>query len=141
MKLLVIGDYTLFDPTVDDVVKSKLDLIHSRYPIDKIVTFDEDGVDAIATEWAFDNEIDFVVFDSKKTKYPLSRQNQPNSYLKNIVTGYDIDTFLFYFFENNLNGHEQDISGHRATIRNFYRRATNHFKTKMVISSHKIPPI
>lgn len=141
MNLLVVGDYTNDDPTVEKIVKERLFAVDSQYGITKLITFNEPGIDEIAYTWAFDESIEFDIYDASKSKWPLNKvATPPKSLLKNMVTDYQIDSFLFYFLENDIQGVPNDNSVHRRTIRTLFARCKKYFNTKTIFSSHKYPP-
>jgi hypothetical protein len=143
MRLLVIGDYTLDDPTAVDAVNKTLDHLFKEYDTEFVLSFDEKGVDDVAITWAFDNELPFDMFEIKKMEEYKKEGDYhvcyPNRFLRSVVDSFQIDAFLFFFLENMPN-QEQDKSPHRKLIRNFYKRATNHFKKQIVFTTHQVPP-
>lgn len=143
MRLLVIGDYTFDDPTVKDQVNQTLDHLFKEYDTEFVLSFDEKGVDDLAITWAFENELPFDMFEIKKIRKTSKDDDYtecyPNKFLRSVVDSHQIDAFLFFFLEN-IPGSAPDKSQHRRLIRNFYKRATNHFKKQIVFTTHKIPP-
>lgn len=141
MRLFVIGDYSYKDPTVSNCVYNTLDWLKYEYGTEYIVTFNEHGVDRIATQWAYDNKIKYNAYQAEKSAFPLNvKANHPNWFLRKLVDDYKVDAFLFFFLENKINGVEEDKSIHRKSIRWFYTRTKKCFKQQIVFSTHENPP-
>ena len=141
MKLLVMGDYSYNDPSVEPVVFNALDHLKYEWGTQHVVTFTEPGIDQSAVKWSHDNKIPYSEYNAYQSKYPLNKYScPPNWYLKSIVDDYQIDAFFFMFLSKVTNGKEEDKSVHRSTIRWFYDRAKRHFKDKIVFSTHENPP-
>lgn len=136
MNLLVIGDHSSNDPTIIDTVYENLDIIHSTKKIKSLVTFNEEGVDETAIDWAFDNSVSFSVYDASKSSHPLNGNRPPNIFLRRIVNDYSIDSFCFMFLSPLLG----ENKAHRANIRWLYNRASRCFKHNSVYTTHKNPP-
>lgn len=131
MNLFVLGDYNYGDPDTYAIVGGYLDDIHyGKEMVDKIITFDIDGVCNLASVWAYEEKVDFTLVGN-----PLCKEAVANSWFRKIVNEQEVDAFLFVFLEDSK---DKERRMHFA-IRDLFRRVQKTFKRQKVYTNKLLP--
>lgn len=129
MNILIFGDYNIGDPDTLPLVAECLSDIDEKFPIDKLVVFNEDGVSYLSTIWAYEENVTFDVYEPEGRFSLNSKNHLPRYFLRKAVSDNDIDAFLFIFLDK-----KQDKSHHRKKIRYLYRQAKRKFNIPVFVN-------